>query len=67
MGPKPESRSRIGGLFTAIFFTGGALGSALAAASLVAGGWQLTSYIGLGFAAAALALYVGECGRARRR
>ncbi len=66
-GPNPESRSRIGGLFTAIFFTGGALGSALAAASLVAGGWQLTSYIGLGFAAAALTLYVGECGRARRR
>jgi predicted MFS family arabinose efflux permease len=59
-GPKPESRSRIGGLFTAIFFTGGALGSALAAASLVAGGWTLTTGIGMAFAAGALTLYAGE-------
>ena len=59
-GPRPESRSRIGGLFTAIFFTGGAAGSALAAASLVLGGWQLTTFIGMGFAASALALYAGE-------
>jgi hypothetical protein len=59
-GPRPESRSRIGGLFTAIFFTGGALGSALAAASLVLGGWQLTSFLGMAFAAGALALYAGE-------
>ena len=64
--PKPESRSRIGGLFTAIFFTGGALGSALAAASLVAGGWELTSQIGMAFAAGALALYAGEFAASRR-
>ena len=64
--PRPESRSRIGGLFTAIFFAGGALGSALAAASLVAGGWELTSQIGMAFAAGALALYAGELAASRR-
>jgi predicted MFS family arabinose efflux permease len=64
--PRPESRSRIGGLFTAIFFAGGALGSALAAASLVAGGWEQTSQIGMAFAAGALALYAGELAASRR-
>jgi predicted MFS family arabinose efflux permease len=59
-GPKPASRSRIGGLFTAMFFTGGALGSALAAATLVAGGWHLTCVTGVAFAGAALVLYAGE-------
>jgi hypothetical protein len=43
-----------------MFFCGGALGSALAAASLVAGGWQLTTAIGMGFAAIALMLYGSE-------
>ena len=64
-GPKPASRSRIGGLFTAMFFTGGALGSALAAATLVAGGWHLTCVTGVAFAGAALALYAGELVRSR--
>ena len=64
-GPKPASRSRIGGLFTAMFFTGGALGSALAAATLVAGGWELTCATGVVFAGAALALYAGEFVRSR--
>jgi predicted MFS family arabinose efflux permease len=59
-GPRPESRSRIGGLFTAIFFLGGAVGSTVAAASFVAGGWPLTCCVGLAFAATALALYAGE-------
>jgi predicted MFS family arabinose efflux permease len=66
-GPRPESRSRIGGLFTAIFFTGGALGSALAAVSLIAGGWELTSQIGMAFAAGALVLYAGELASRRRK
>lgn len=66
-GPRPESRSRIGGLFTAIFFGGGALGSALAAASLVQGGWELTTQIGMAFAAGALALYAGELFWSRRK
>ena len=33
---------------------------AIAAAGLVLGGWQLTTFIGMGFAAGALALYAGE-------
>ena len=47
------------------FFTGGALGSALAAATLVAGGWHLTCVTGVAFAGAALALYAGELVRSR--
>jgi predicted MFS family arabinose efflux permease len=66
-GPRPESRSRIGALFTAIFFGGGALGSAFAAASLVQGGWELTTQIGMAFAAGALALYAGELFWSRRK
>jgi predicted MFS family arabinose efflux permease len=58
--PRPESRSRIGGLFTALFFLGGGAGSALAASSYAAGGWTLTSEIGLTLAAAALLLYAKE-------
>jgi len=58
--PRPESRSRIGGLFTALFFLGGAAGSALGTASFVAGGWALTSAIGSGFSALALLVFGGE-------
>jgi predicted MFS family arabinose efflux permease len=65
-GPRPESRSRIGGLFTAMFFCGGAFGSALAATSLVAGGWLLTTGIGMSFAATALLLYGSEIVRSSR-
>ncbi len=53
-GARPESRSRIGGLFTALFFLGGALGSALGTAGFVAGGWPATATMGIGFTAAAL-------------
>jgi predicted MFS family arabinose efflux permease len=56
----PESRSRSGGLFTAIFFLGGAVGSSGAAASFVGGGWPLTAAVGLGFAVVALILYGTE-------
>lgn len=58
--PRPESRGRIGGLFTALFFLGGAAGSAAAAFSYVAGGWPLTACIGLGLAVLALLLYARE-------
>ena len=58
--PRPESRGRIGGLFTALFFLGGAAGSATAASSYVAGGWPLTAGIGLGLATLALLLYARE-------
>jgi len=62
-GARPESRSRIGGLFTALFFLGGAAGSALGTASFVTGGWHLTTAIGMGFAAAALIALSGEFAR----
>jgi predicted MFS family arabinose efflux permease len=58
--PRPESRGRIGGLFTALFFLGGAAGSAAAATSYVTGGWALTAGIGLGLGALALLLYGQE-------
>ena len=57
---RPESRSRIGGLFTALFFLGGALGSVLATASFAAGGWSETTSIGMGLAAIALIVFAGE-------
>jgi len=61
--PKPESRSRIGGLFTAIFFCGGAAGSLAGTASFAAGGWPLTDAIGIVLAVLALAMFSTE-GRA---
>jgi predicted MFS family arabinose efflux permease len=65
--PRPESRSRIGGVFTAIFFTGGAAGSAVASSSLVLGGWHLTTGIGMALAAAAFLFYLGEVAQVRAR
>jgi predicted MFS family arabinose efflux permease len=41
-------RSRLNGLFMAIFFTGGAVASALGAWAFAHGGWALTSWIGFG-------------------
>lgn len=58
--PKPESRSRIGGLFTAIFFCGGAAGSLTGSASYAVGGWPLTGGIGMALALLALALFGTE-------
>ncbi len=65
-GPKPESRGRIGGLFTALFFLGGAAGSGLAAISYVAGGWGAATAFGLGMAGVALLLYAREVATDRR-
>lgn len=62
-GVRPDSRSRIGGLFTALFFLGGAFGSALATASFAAGGWPVTIATGMGFAAIALMAFGGELAR----
>ena len=58
--PKPESRSRIGSLFTAIFFCGGATGSLVGSISFTAGGWPLTGGIGMALAIVALALFGAE-------
>ena len=60
------TRSRLNGLYMAIFFGGGALGSAIASAAFAAGGWELVSWIGIGFPVAALLFYAGEFGAAKQ-
>jgi predicted MFS family arabinose efflux permease len=52
----PPTRGRLNGLYTGLFFIGGAAGSALAGTAWVAGGWTLVCLIGVGFGTAALAL-----------
>ncbi|WP_445681142.1 MFS transporter [Radicibacter daui] len=49
-----ELRGRLNGLFLAMFFVGGATGSAVGAWAFAAGGWHLAALIGLGATAAAL-------------
>jgi len=44
----------------ALFFTGGAIGSALVSPVFVYGGWTAVSWLGLGFVAAAALLYATE-------
>ncbi|THF83383.1 MFS transporter [Cohnella fermenti] len=55
-----EVRSRLNGLFMAIFFAGGALGSALGGWAYSAGGWQAALWIGIALPALALAYYATE-------
>jgi predicted MFS family arabinose efflux permease len=55
-----EYRSRLNGLFMAIFFAGGALGSAIGGWAYANGGWSLTAWIGLAMPIAALAGYATE-------
>jgi predicted MFS family arabinose efflux permease len=55
-----ELRSRLNGLFMAIFFTGGAIGSALGAWAFASGGWWLASMIGLALPATAFAIFLTE-------
>lgn len=50
-------RSRLNALFMALFFVGGALGSALGAWAWAQGGWPQVSWVGLAFPAAALVVY----------
>jgi predicted MFS family arabinose efflux permease len=51
----PQARGRLNGLYTGLFFVGGAVGSALAGIAWVAAGWTLVCVVGLGFGTAALA------------
>ena len=55
-----EHRSRLSGLYTAAFFGGGAIGSALGGWAYATGGWGLTSYIGVCFPVLGLILFATE-------
>jgi predicted MFS family arabinose efflux permease len=43
----PHLRSRLNGLFMAIFFIGGAVGSSVASVAMERGGWMAVSWIGI--------------------
>lgn len=61
-----EERGRLNGLFMAIFFVGGALGSSLGGWSYTQGGWSLTSLIGTVLPLLALVYFLTE-GRTTER
>src|ERR1700674_431992 len=56
-------RSRLNGLYIAIFFAGGALGSSIASLAYAQGGWSLVSWIGFAFPVAGLLFYATESTR----
>jgi predicted MFS family arabinose efflux permease len=60
-----EIRSRLNALYLAIFFLGGAIGSALSGFAVTRGGDAAFSAIGLGFAALAFAVFITEFRGAR--
>ncbi|MFK7695171.1 MFS transporter [Paenibacillus sp. HJGM_3] len=55
-----EARGRLNGLFMAIFFVGGAIGSSLGGWSYAHGGWSLTSLIGTILPLLALVYFLTE-------
>ena len=55
-----ELRSRLNGLFMAIFFTGGAIGSAVGAWAYAEGGWALASMLGLALPVIAFLYFLTE-------
>lgn len=55
-----EARGRLNGLFMAIFFLGGAIGSSLGGWSYTQGGWNLTSLIGTILPVLALVYFLTE-------
>jgi predicted MFS family arabinose efflux permease len=55
-----EYRSRLNGLYMAIFFAGGAVGSALGGWCYAHGGWALTSLVGFALPVMALLYYGTE-------
>ncbi len=61
-----DVRARLNGLFIALFFVGGAFGSALASSAYAVGGWPATCLAGAGFAAMALCAYATEFMPVRR-
>jgi predicted MFS family arabinose efflux permease len=61
-----EVRSRLNGLFFALFFVGGAVGSALGAWVYARHGWDAALLTGMAFPAAALAWWMREWAAGRR-
>lgn len=55
-----EARGRLNGLFMAIFFVGGAVGSSLGGWSYAHGGWGVTSLLGIALPVLALMYFLTE-------
>lgn len=55
-----ETRSRMNAIYMAIFFLGGAAGSALAGYAFAVGGWEPVTWIGFAFPALGLLFYLTE-------
>ncbi|MNO12400.1 putative arabinose transporter [compost metagenome] len=60
-----ETRGRLNGLFMAIFFIGGAVGSSLGGWAYAQGGWALASLVGLIMPIIALLYYFTELSKTR--
>lgn len=56
----PEIRSRLNGLFMAIFFFGGAIGSAIGGWLYAASGWATVLWVGMAFPLAAILYFATE-------
>ncbi|HEY1736784.1 MAG TPA: MFS transporter [Methylovirgula sp.] len=66
-GLAADVRARLNGMFIAMFFVGGAIGSALASLAYAFGGWSATCLVGAGFGLAALLTFATEFPSLRRR
>lgn len=65
-GLDPQARGRLNGLFIAMFFAGGAIGSSLGAWSYAHHGWTATLAVGLGLPLLSFLIYLGARARQRR-
>jgi predicted MFS family arabinose efflux permease len=61
------ARSRLNGLFMAVFFIGGAVGSALGGWAMAQGGWGLNAWVGMALPGAALLYALTERGTVQAR
>jgi predicted MFS family arabinose efflux permease len=56
----PETHSRLNGIYLALFFAGGALGSFLGVWVYASYGWNVTLWTGMAFSGAALLYWFSE-------